>query len=373
MPPAPWHARFVHALRRSIAAKLTLTLVGFAALTMLGGGLYLDRSLDRFAIEALEGRLVVTGRIAHDEVRTLLREGAAPSRIQAFARRAAAAAEARVTVIAPDGRVLGESERSVEELGRLDSHVDRPEVRDALAGRIGRARRVSTTLDGDLVYVALPVTDAGQPIGVLRLAIPRAEVTSVESAMRQVMLVGAVLVLAVACGIGMFVAGRVTRQVVEMQAIARGMSEGDFSRRVPVRSVDEIGVLGRSLNAMAAGLREKIQDLADERAKATAILDAMVEGVIAVDGQEHILLMNERARAMFGLGRERGERQPFLEVIRNADLHEVFRQGRGGTVRAGPSGGRSGSRARASVWSRSRRCRCRSPITRPAWSWCCTT
>jgi two-component system phosphate regulon sensor histidine kinase PhoR len=60
-----------------------------------------------------------------------------------------------------------------------------------------------------------------------------------------------------------------------------------------------------------------------------------VEGVVAVDGQECILLMNERARAMFGVGPGRGEGKPFLEVIRNADLHEIFRSGRtaGGVFR----------------------------------------
>ncbi len=56
----------------------------------------------------------------------------------------------------------------------------------------------------------------------------------------------------------------------------------------------------------------------------------MVEGVVAVDGHEHILLMNERARVIFGLGSARGEKKPFLEVIRNAELHEVFRASRTG-------------------------------------------
>jgi two-component system phosphate regulon sensor histidine kinase PhoR len=110
-----------------------------------------------------------------------------------------------------------------------------------------------------------------------------------------------------------------------MQSIARQMSEGSFLVRAPTRSTDEIGTLGRSLNVMAGRLREKIGDLEQEQAKVTAILDAMVEGVIAVDGQEHILLMNEKARAMFALGSARGEGKPFLEVIRNADLHEIFR------------------------------------------------
>jgi two-component system phosphate regulon sensor histidine kinase PhoR len=139
------------------------------------------------------------------------------------------------------------------------------------------------------------------------------------------MLAGGAVALMVALGIGIFVAGRVTRPVVEMQSIARQMSAGSFLVRAPIRSIDEIGTLGRSLNVMAGRLRDKIQDLEQEQAKITAMLDAMVEGVIAVDGHEHILLMNEQARLMFGLGGVRGEGKPFLEVIRNADLHEIFR------------------------------------------------
>jgi two-component system phosphate regulon sensor histidine kinase PhoR len=117
----------------------------------------------------------------------------------------------------------------------------------------------------------------------------------------------------------------VTRPVVEMQAIARRMSEGQFAVRAPVRSVDEIGALGRALNVMVGRLREQLESVEAERAKATAILDGMVEGVIAVDAHEAILLMNERARAIFGVGAGRGEGKPFQEVVRNAELHEVFR------------------------------------------------
>src|SRR5215831_4244853 len=144
------------------------------------------------------------------------------------------------------------------------------------------------------------------------------------------MLAGGAVALVVALGIGLFVAGRVTHPVVEMQSIARQMSEGNFRVRAPTRSTDEIGTLGRSLNVMAARLREKIEDLEQERARVSAILDGMVEGVIAVDGHEHIVLMNERARAIFNLGAVRAERKPFLEVIRNAELHEVFRVSRSG-------------------------------------------
>jgi two-component system phosphate regulon sensor histidine kinase PhoR len=165
-------------------------------------------------------------------------------------------------------------------------------------------------------------------VAVLRLAAPVEAATPAYESLRAVMLTGGAIALLVAFGIGLFVAGRVTRPVVEMQDVARQMSEGNFDVRASVRSPDEIGTLGRSLNVMAGRLREKIGDLEEEQAKATAVLDAMVEGVIATDGHDHIILINERARALFGLGRARAERRPLLEVIRNVDLHDVLGESR---------------------------------------------
>src|SRR5438876_1134540 len=305
----------LHFLRRSIARKLTLTLVGFVAITLLAAGLYLNRALERFAVDTLEARLASTGRLLRDDAQALLARGAHAAELRAWAVRVARPTRSRVTVIAVDGRVLGDSEVAVEDLPRVENHAGRPEVRAALAGRIGHDLRTSATIDVPLLYVALPIDDGGRVVGVLRLALPLAVVTASYATIHRVMLAGGLVALVVACAIGLFVARRVTSPVVEMQAIARRMSEGDFALRAPVRSPDEIGALGRALNTMAARLREKIQDLEQEQAKATAILDGMIEGVIAVDARDAILFMNERARTIFGLGAARGERKPFLEIV----------------------------------------------------------
>lgn len=319
-------------VRRSIALKLTLTLVGFVAVTSLVAGVYLTRALENFAVESLETRLASVAAVVQDEARAVLRKGTPASGPQDLAIRVAQATGARVTLIAPDGRVVAESERALLDVAALENHGARAEVRAALAGRTGRALRRSATTEAPLLYVAVPVREEARVLGVLRLALPLSAVTASYATLHEVMLAGGAVALLVALGIGIFVAGRVTRPVVEMQSIARQMSEGSFLVRAPTRSTDEIGTLGRSLNVMAGRLREKIHDLEQEQAKITAMLDAMVEGVIAVDGHEHILLMNEQARAMFGLGSSRGEGKPFLEVIRNADLHEIFRAVHAGGV-----------------------------------------
>jgi len=321
-------ARIIHALRSRIALKLTLTLVGFVAVTMMLVGLYLSRGLERVAIESIEARLGTAARVLEDEARATLRAGGEPRGLQTFVERAARRTNSRVTLVAPDGRVLADSERRPDEVAEMDNHAARPEVRAALNGSVGRDLRRSSELGAPLIYVAVPVSESGRVVGALRLAAPLEAATPAYESLRGVMLAGGAVALVVALGIGLFVAGRVTRPVVEMEDVARQMSEGNFRVRASVRSPDEIGTLGRSLNVMAGRLREKIDDLEREQAKATAILDAMVEGVIATDGHDHIILLNERARGIFGLGQTRVERRPLLEVIRNVDLHGLLSESR---------------------------------------------
>jgi len=320
--------RPIHVFRRRIAVKLTLTLVGFVAITVFAAGIYLKQALERLAIEAMEARLATAGRLLEQEALTLLASGAPPSALQEFALRVSRPGGSRVTLIEPGGRVLADSSVAFADLGRVENHAARAEVRAALEGREGRALRRSTTIAEPLLYVAMPVTDGRAVRGVLRLALPLSVVTSSHAEVHRAMLLGAAVALAVALGIGLFVAGRVTRPVVEMEAIARRMSEGDFTARAPTRSPDEIGRLGRALNVMSARLRGKIEDLEYEQAKISAVLDGMVEGVIAVDGRDQIVALNEPARALFEVGAGRGERKPLLEVIRNTDLHALLGEAR---------------------------------------------
>ncbi len=316
--------RVIHVLRRRIAVKLTLTLLGFVAVTVLAAGLYLTRALERLAVESLETRLATAGALVQDDARRLLGADASPVALHEFALRVARPSHSRVTLIATDGRVVADSEVPAADLASVENHAGRPEVRAALDGRQGRDLRRSATIDAPLLYVALPLTDNGSVRGVLRLALPLSVVTASYAAVHRAMLLGAAVALVVALGIGLFVAGRVTRPVVEMQTIARRMSEGDFTARAPTASTDEIGRLGRALNVMAGRLRGKIEDLEQEQAKISAVLDGMVEGVIAVDTRDHVVLMNEPARALFAVGAGRGERKPLLEIIRNADLQSVL-------------------------------------------------
>ncbi|RMH08792.1 MAG: PAS domain-containing protein [Nitrospirae bacterium] len=81
---------------------------------------------------------------------------------------------------------------------------------------------------------------------------------------------------------------------------------------------------GRALTRLVAEAERRIATLESERAKLFAILESMVEGVIALDRQGKVMLMNPAGRRLLGLGPEPVEGQSLLEIIRNRGFADVL-------------------------------------------------
>src|SRR3989454_1848197 len=180
----------LHAIRRSIALKLTLTLIGFVGISLIAAGIYLNQALETFAVEALEARLATAARLLMEDARGLVARRAGPNAVRAFAVRASEPSGSRITLMALDGRVLGDSDVLTAVLPQVENHAGRPEVRAALAGHVGRHLRRSVTIDQPLLYVALPVRDGDQITAVLRLALPLSAGAASYRAVHPGMLVG---------------------------------------------------------------------------------------------------------------------------------------------------------------------------------------
>jgi two-component system phosphate regulon sensor histidine kinase PhoR len=307
--------------RPGLAARLTILLGVMAGLGVLVMGIYVSRALETQAVARLESTLQTQAGLLHDAFVPLIDGLPAEPALQARAQRYARLLGARVTVIANDGTVLAESDR--ESVREIENHAGRPEVSQALAGRVGSDVRRSATVGRDLLYVAVPLERPGRPRAVLRLALPTHDVDEARALVRRTVVGGALLAVGVALVIGLFVSRRVTRPLQGMKAAARRMAEGDLTQRVPVVGTDEIAELGVALNRTAVALREKIERLADERAKVRTILDGMMEGVVALDDRGRLLLLNPAARAMFAVEGGSAEGRSFLEVVRQKGLLDL--------------------------------------------------
>jgi two-component system phosphate regulon sensor histidine kinase PhoR len=229
----------------------------------------------------------------------------------------------RVTLIERDGSVSGDSDKEGLQLGEMENHLDRPEVRDALRGRIGRSVRTSASVGSQHLYMATLASDGR----VIRMAVPLREVNAAVGRVQRGIL-GIGVVALVLSGLLSFGFSRaVTHPLRQLAAVARAMAAGDLTRRAHARHRhDELGELADALDTLAGELQRRLGQLEGERAEMQALIDAMAEGVIAVDAQGRVARANPAARRIFSLsGDPRGlqpqevaRRQQFLELVRRA-------------------------------------------------------
>ena len=227
------------------------------------------------------------------------------------------AASARVTLILPSGAVLADSDHDSE---TMDNHADRPEVIEALEGRIGESNRYSFTLRSDLSYVALPVTRDGKVAGVVRIAEPDPTVGAAVRTIYVEVATGIGLVVLVVIVLSLVATRSITRPVELLRRGAERFANGDLQSRLPIPNSAELGLLANTMNAMAAQLEDRIHTVERQRNELQAVLSSMVEGVIAFDSDERVISLNQAAAHMFSLSSEQAAGRVIHEVIRNVDF-----------------------------------------------------
>jgi two-component system, OmpR family, phosphate regulon sensor histidine kinase PhoR len=231
----------------------------------------------------------------------------------------------RVTLIGPDGAVFGDSEFEATDLRRLENHAERPEVREAMAGGVGRAVRRSASVGEAQLYMASRLTDGR----VLRLSLPLREVdATVSRVQRGITSVGAVAVLLTGL-LSLAFSIAFTRPLRRLADVARSMAGGDLGRRARTGHGDEVGDLGVALDTLAAELQRRMGQLEGERQEMQALIDAMAEAVIAVDAEGRVTRANPAARRIFALPSDPRGILP-EEVARRAGFLELVRRTRTG-------------------------------------------
>jgi len=143
---------------------------------------------------------------------------------------------------------------------------------------------------------------------------------------RPLLAYAAVLAFGIAIVLSLWMARRVSRSVTTMVEAANRMAEGDLSRRVAVPEEQELAMLARALNTLGQKLQERLKDLEEEQARTAWILESMVEGLVAIDQQRRIVLMNAGARRMLRLGQDLGGTPHLLEIIRHPDLRTLLQE-----------------------------------------------
>jgi len=238
--------------------RTLLAMVGVASVSAVLLALLILVSVRSQLLRAIERGLVAETRLAAE----LLRQRATDGSIRALDEEAdwiGRLTSARVTLIASDGRVVGDSAEDLTALSKLDNHGSRPEVVAARRSGLGTTRRFSSTLGMDLLYVAVTVDHPH--VAIVRLALPLTDVSEQLRAVRRSLLLSLAAALVSALAMAWLSSVLLARRVNAIAAVAQRYAAGDFAASTGDDGNDELGTVARVLDDTAHELGRRLTDL----------------------------------------------------------------------------------------------------------------
>jgi len=305
--------------RTTFQTKFFLAALSAAVIALAVAGVFFATSMRRQTDARIESTLVAETQMAAD----LLGRGAAPftvSELDEEADRLGALLHARVTFIASDGRVVGDSAETLEGVAAMENHAQRPEVVEARERGLGRAQRYSATLRIDMLYVAAAVKHPS--IAFVRIALPLTDVRQQLNTVLTATLTALGIALLGGAGIAWVLSSRIGKRVRIIAGVAERYRRGDLTPPHLGFGDDELGTVARALDDSIQEVVRRLGEQVRDRARMEAILAGMVEGVIVVDPQGRLQLVNDAARHMLKLD-EAWIGRPYVETIRLPAIAEL--------------------------------------------------
>ncbi len=308
----------LHTLRWRIA----IPYIALIVLAMLGLLLYLTGFVRQARLADLRAQLADDARLVGDALASQPAWAEPTATFDDAARHYADLLGARVTIIATDGVVVGESH---ENRAQMDNHLFRPEVQQALAKGMGSSLRFSETLDQQMMYVAVTATGGGAT-RIVRVALPAQQVEASVAHLRGAIILAGLLATLGAALLAVFLAWRAVRPVRQLTDVVQRMAGGDLGARLLPTTRDEVGTLARSFNQMADRLRGTITTLSEERSRLAAVLETMADGALITDEDGRVRLINPAAARLLGTDAEAALGRTLAEVARDYRIISLWQR-----------------------------------------------
>ncbi|NMC80872.1 MAG: cell wall metabolism sensor histidine kinase WalK, partial [Chloroflexi bacterium] len=310
-------------MRLSLRWRIILSYAALLVIAMGGLSWFLSSSVRETYLDQYRSSLMAEARILAIQLQPILQEGSPYPALDDFVAQNASLLETRITIILPDGKVIGESSRSPEQ---LENHLNRPEVQQALNGNVGDEIRYSDTLGTQMLYIAVPVQTGGETLGILRLAIPLAQLQANTNFILQGFLGATLLAILATVLLAGVLTNYITRPLQQLIDSVRRMSDGHLKEIELSDRSDEIGQLELEFNQLAAQLNTQIEELKSEQGKLSAVLAHMTDGILIVDEAGIVQLINPAAEQLFNLTTEEALGHSLAEVARQHQLFNLWRQ-----------------------------------------------
>ncbi len=218
----------------------------------------------------------------------------------------------RVTIISPQGDIIDDSSAAA---ASMENHADRREVQNAGVNYIATDSRASSTLGRSFMYAAVKAADGN----ILRAAHEYGGIWSNMLAQ-----LPAFLITFFAAGIVMlFLANALTKRILRpLESFTETVASGEFDKIPESSGYDEIDGITVKIKDLLNEITHSQNEVEFQQRKTERILSNIKEGIILLDGERNIILINDSAAGIFSAGRDILGSSIF-ELTRNRKIEEA--------------------------------------------------
>ncbi len=309
-------------MRQSLRWRVALPYIILLIIALGGSSLYLSAYVRSTYLNNQQSSLLNETRALASIIAPVLQQGTPFTSIDTLNNQYAGQLKVRATIILPNGVVVAESSMDPTQ---LDNHLDRPEIQKALQGHEDIETRFSDTLKIDMLYAAVPILQANHLIGVARLAVPLSQLQSNMTVIGNTIVGTAAATIILAILLAIILTNYTILPLRRLTETVNKMDSGEIPQPNPSERLDEIGRLDRAFSLMASRLNAQIKELTAERGKLATVLAKMADGILIVDGEGCVQLINPAAQRIFKVTESEAIGHTLVEVIRNHQLVELWR------------------------------------------------
>jgi two-component system, OmpR family, phosphate regulon sensor histidine kinase PhoR len=295
----------------------------FLLITLIMSGLILAFSFTAvkdYYIESTTNHLKDLGIVLEEQVVPFLEKNDIRE-LNAIASKLGSKIHTRITIVAPDGTVLADSEENPK---LMVNHGTRTEIAQAMEGNTGRFLRESETLKKQMLYIALPIKNNNKILGVIRLSVFLKDINTVINHARIRILEISSLIIALSLLISIVFARSLSKPIKELSAVSRRIANEDFSARVFLKSGDELQELADSFNSMAARMKTLFDELTRQKEELDSVISSLQEGILVLNREEEIVLSNNSFIKI--IGSDIAEGRPYWECFRAPQFDELIKK-----------------------------------------------
>ena len=237
----------------NLRQKLFITVFLVISTALIIPGIFYTNQTDREAREEIASSL-----ITHINTFIIYYNSANISPYDA-ARNFSDASGLRVTLVDSDGLVVGESNVNELEMSKMDNHIDRPEISNAIKDGISKIERYSNTLNEEFIYVVKKVdlpdfsfVRVAQTMDFVNLLVGHRSGTRIN------------IFIIVSIGLLIFtILGDrwINTPIRKVADFAKNIKDGNFENRIKIKSSDEIGELAKNMNQLAETIEADISNM----------------------------------------------------------------------------------------------------------------